>query len=242
MKHLKKILVLVNIIFYLLTVNVFALVVVDYTNLVQNTLTAARTAAQITNQIQQIQNQMTMLKQLDPATFSKVSGIYTQNNSDLDAILNNVGDISFDLTSVNDQVDHLYNKGFDPTTTTGQYQSMYSDWNNNLLNSAKTSMRSQSLLTRVKDNNNSAIQILSQSAGSTGIVGQLQSTNQMIGLVSSGLGNLTTTLTASSRLSATLAAEEYSRKQAQSAYAEKLLRGMSGNDTTVHSLTIPEIK
>jgi P-type conjugative transfer protein TrbJ len=242
MKSLSKISLLVSIIYFFLTSTGQAdWPVIDFSNLAQNAATASQTATQIIHQVTQIQNQLTMLKQLDPSTFAKVSGIYTQNNSDLDSILNNVGEISFDLTSVNDQVDKLYDSGFNAGTTQGQYASMFDKWNGNLLNSAKTSMRSQSLLSRVKDNNNSAIQILSQSAGATGVVGQLQNTNQMIGLVSNGLGNLTTVLTASSRLSATLAADEYSKRQASSAHSDQLLEGMQTSDKTFHSVTLPDI-
>jgi conjugal transfer/entry exclusion protein len=88
---------------------------------------------------------------------------------------------------------------------------------------------------------NETLDILNRSAGADGEVRQLQSTNQMLGIVSAQLGGLTENLATSTRLTAMMAAEEAQRREAAAAYNLKLLEGFGGQDTSVHGVTLPKI-
>jgi P-type conjugative transfer protein TrbJ len=219
-----------------------AMSVIDISNLRQNTLTAVRTAQQISNQVTMIQNQIKTLTTLPASTFNQVKGIYGQNMSELDNLINSMDGISFDMNNMNDQYGQLYSNGFNPDTSYGQYSDTFSKWNTQLASSAKTAMQAQSVLSRVQGLNAQAMKILDSSAGADGEVRQLQNVNQMLGIVSASLNGLTENLTTSTRITATMAAEEAARKQAAAAYGDKLMKGMGSQDLTKHAVTLPDIQ
>jgi P-type conjugative transfer protein TrbJ len=219
-----------------------AVTVIDLSNLKQNTLTAVRTAQQIQNQLTMISNQVKTLTTLPTATFSQIKGIYDGNMRELNSIISDVKGISFDLDQIGSQYDQLYPQGQWSMMSTGQYADFFRKWNVELANAAKTAMKAQAVLDRSQDYMNETIDILNRSAGADGEVRQLQSTNQMLGIVSAQLGGLTENLATSTRITAMMAAEEAQQREAASAYNRKLMRGLRGNDTTVHGVILQPIQ
>lgn len=218
-----------------------ALTVIDLSNLQQNTLTAVRAAQQIQNQLSMISNQVKTLTMLPGETFGAVKGIYEGNLRELNGIIADVKGISFDLNQISSQYDQLYPQGQWSNMSTGQYADIFQKWNTELANAAKVAMKGQSVLDRSQDYNNEAIAILNRSSGADGEVRQLQSTNQMLGIVSAQLGGLTENLATSSRITAMMAAEEAQRREASAAWSAQLLEGLGSHDTTIHGVPLPDI-
>ncbi|NTV61771.1 MAG: conjugal transfer protein [Chlorobiaceae bacterium] len=219
-----------------------AMTVIDISNLKQNTLTAVRTAQQIQNQLTMISNQVKTLTTLPSSTFGQIKGIYDSNMRELNGIIDDVSGISFDLNQIGSQYDQLYPQGQWSNMSSGQYADILQKWNTELANAAKIAMKAQSTLSRSQDYTNETIDILNRSSGADGEVRQLQSTNQMLGIVSAQLGGLTENLATSTRITAMMAAEEAQRREASAAWSTKLMKGFGGYDTTVHGVTLPEIK
>jgi type IV secretion system protein TrbJ len=219
-----------------------AMTVIDLTNLKQNTLTAVRAAQQIQNQLAMISNQVKTLTMLPGETFGAVKGIYEGNMRELNGIIADVKGISFDLNQINSQYDQLYPQGQWSNMSTDQYADIFRKWNTELANAAKVAMKGQSVLERSQDYNNEAIAILNRSSGADGEVRQLQSTNQMLGIVSAQLGGLTENLATSTRITAMMAAEEAQQREASEAVSWKLIKGYGGWDTAAHGVTLPKIQ
>jgi type IV secretion system protein TrbJ len=215
--------------------------VIDVSNLKQNTLTAVRTAQQIQNQLSMIANQVRSLSTLPSSSFAQIKGVYESNLRELNGMLSNVQGISFDLNQISSQYDQLFPQGQWNNMSSGQYADFYQKWNTELANAAKVAMQGQSVLQRSQDYNNEAVAILSRSAGADGEVRQLQSTNQMLGIVSAQLSGLTENLATSSRITAMMAAEDAQRREAAREYNLKLLEGFGGQDSSVHGVTLPKI-
>jgi type IV secretion system protein TrbJ len=219
-----------------------ALTVIDLSNLQQNTLTAARTAQQIQNQLAQIANQVKTLTTLPGSTFGAVKGIYDSNMRELNTLLTSVQGISFDLNQISSQYDQLYPQGQWNNMSSGQYSDIVRKWNTELANAAKIAMQGQSVIQRSQGYNDEAIAILNRSAGADGEVRQLQSTNQMLGIVSAQLGGLTENLSTSTRITAMMAAEEAQRREAAAAYNRKLMGGLGGNTIESNGVTLLPIQ
>jgi P-type conjugative transfer protein TrbJ len=199
-----------------------ALTVIDLSNLQQNTLTAVRTAQQIENQIEQIRNQVRSLQTLSASTFSPLTGIYASNMRELDGLLADVKGISFDLNKIDTQFDQLFPEGTWDHIDQNQYQKYYQDWNRELSEAAKVSMKSQSVIQRSQAYNNEAAAILSRSAGADGQVRQIQATNQMLGIMSGQLDGLTQSLAFSARVTATAAATAAQKEEAERAFSTQM--------------------
>jgi P-type conjugative transfer protein TrbJ len=205
-----------------------ALTVIDLSNLQQNTLTAVRTAQQIENQIEQIRNQVRSLQTLSASTFSPLTGIYASNMRELDGLLADVQGISFDLNRIDSQFDQLFPEGQWGTIDQNQYQKYYQDWNRELSEAAKVSMKSQSVIQRSQAYNNEAAAILSRSAGADGQVRQIQATNQMLGIMSGQLDGLTQSLAFSARVTATAAATAAQKEEAERAFSTQMWSDYGG--------------
>ena len=208
-----------------------ALTVIDLSNLQQNTLTAARTAQQIENQIEQIRNQVRSLQTFSASSFSPLTGIYSSNMRELDGLLADVKGISFDLGKIDTQFNQLFPEGTWDHIDPNQYQKYYQDWNRELSEAAKVSMKSQSVIQRSQAYNNEAAAILSRSAGADGQVRQLQATNQMLGIMASQLDGLTQNLAFSARVAATAAATAAQKEEAERAFSTQMWSDYGKVDT-----------
>ena len=203
--------------------NAFAeLPVIDLSNLQQSTLTAARTAQQIENQIEQIRNQVRSLQIFSSDSFSPVNAICQSNMNELNGLLADVKGISFELNRIDSQFDQLFPEGKWDQIDSSRYQDYYRDWNRELSDAAKVSMKSQSVIQRSQAYNNEAAAILNRSAGADGQVRQIQATNQMLGIVAGQLDGLTQTLSFNARVAATVAASAAQKDEAERAFSRQM--------------------
>lgn len=218
--------------------------VVDVSNLQQNTLTALRTAQQIENQLQQIRNQVRSLQTLSASTFSPLTGIYASNMRELDGLLADVQGISFELNRIDSQFNDIFPEGRWDQLDHTQYQNYFQDWNRELTEAAKVSMKSQSAIQRSQAYNNEAAAILNRSAGADGEVRQLQATNQMLGVMAGQMDGLTQTLAFNSRVTATAAAAAAQKEEAERAFSKQMWNGYGNADATANAkyTTMPSLK
>jgi P-type conjugative transfer protein TrbJ len=199
-----------------------ALTVIDISNLQQNTLTAVRTAEQIQNQLEQIRNQVRSLQMLPASTFGPVKSIYDSNMQELNGLLSDVQGISFDLNRIDGQFNQLFPQGSWDQIDFSRYEQYYRDWTKELSDASKIAMKAQSVVERSQAYNNQAAAILNQSASADGEVRQLQSTNQMLGIMAGQLDGLTQTLAVSARVSAMAAAQAANREEAERAFSTQM--------------------
>jgi P-type conjugative transfer protein TrbJ len=207
-----------------------ALTVIDISNLQQNTLTAVRTAEQIQNQLEQIRNQVRSLQTLPAATFGPVKSIYDSNMQELNGLLSDVQGISFNLNQIDGQFNQLFPQGSWDQIDFSRYEQYYRDWTKELSEASKTAMKAQSVVERSQAYNNEAAAILSSSAAADGEVRQLQSTNQMLGIMAGQLDGLTQTLAVSARVSAMAAAQAANREEAERAFTTQMWSGYGNVD------------
>jgi conjugal transfer/entry exclusion protein len=145
-------------------------------------------------------------------------------------------------------------------TVTSQFQAMFpsqeaaahvapadvatvrSNWGQELQQSGLAAARAQSALSRIDSNTKSAMDILERSKATTGgtsdegsRLAKLQALVQMLGIINSDLTTLATTLAASERINADVAAAEASDEDLEAAKAQRMLRGFNTHQP------IPEI-
>lgn len=103
---------------------------------------------------------------------------------------------------------------------------VFEKWNQSLSDAAKVSMKAQSSLQRTGDYNRQVGAILQRSSTADGEVRQLQSVNQMLGIVLAQMGDIGMVLATNSRITAQMAAESAKTEEAVAATNRQLLRGM----------------
>jgi P-type conjugative transfer protein TrbJ len=221
-----------------------AMPVVDISNLQQNTLTAVRTAQQIQNQIEQIRNQVRTLQTFSASSYSPLTTIYASNMRELDGLLADVQGIGFDLSRIDAQFNELFPEGQWSQVDQSRYRDYYEDWNRELTEAARLSMKSQSAIQRSQAYNNEAAAILSRSAGADGEVRQLQATNQMLGVMAGQMDGLTQTLAFNARVSATAAASAAQKEEAERAFSRQMWNGYGNADAkaTPKYTNMPSLK
>ncbi|MBG7195966.1 P-type conjugative transfer protein TrbJ [Pseudomonas aeruginosa] len=121
-------------------------VVVDPTNLVQNTLTAIRTLEQINNQIQQLQNEAQMLMNQARNLASLPSSVVNQLRANLattERLIAQARGLAYDVTSLDREFARLYPEQYAATVSGDQmYRDAQERWRNTL-NGLQTTMQMQ---------------------------------------------------------------------------------------------------
>lgn len=197
--------------------------VFDALGLIETAATAANTAQQIekqlsmiNNQIQSLENDTKNLKLLDSNSFNELTRNLNSQSSQLDKLLGTMRNINYRTNDIDNQYKELFptNKSLS-NKSSEQYGDYFQGWSEQLHEASLASMKSQSVINNIKDNNEQARNILSQSKGSDGQVRQLQAMNEMLSIVIVQLSDLTTSLVTSGRLSASAAASLQSKQDAQ---------------------------
>jgi P-type conjugative transfer protein TrbJ len=161
-------------------------VVVDPTNLVQNTLTAVRTLEQINNQIQQLQNQAQSLinqgRNLASLPFNVVNRLRSTLASTQQLITQAQG-LAFQVQSMDQQFARLYPEQYAATVSGNQmYQDAHQRWQNTL-NGLQTAMQMQAQVSQnVTDDQSVLTDLVGQSQSATGALQAMQATNQLLAL------------------------------------------------------------
>ena len=161
-------------------------VVVDPTNLVQNTLTAVRTLEQINNQIQQLQNQAQSLinqgRNLASLPFDVVNRLRSTLATTQQLITQAQG-LAFQVQSMDQQFAQLYPQQYAATVSGNQmYQDAHQRWQNTL-NGLQTAMQMQAQVSQnVTEDEGVLTDLVGQSQSATGALQAMQATNQLLAL------------------------------------------------------------
>ena len=161
-------------------------VVVDPTNLVQNTLTAVRTLEQINNQIQQLQNEAQSLinqgRNLASLPFNVVNRLRSTLATTQQLITQAQG-LAFQVQSMDQQFAQLYPQQYATTVSGNQmYQDAHQRWQNTL-NGLQTAMQMQAQVSQnVTEDESVLTDLVGQSQSATGALQAMQATNQLLAL------------------------------------------------------------
>ncbi|WP_186075887.1 P-type conjugative transfer protein TrbJ [Burkholderia gladioli] len=160
--------------------------VIDATNLVQNTMTAARTLEQINNQVRQLQNQAQSLinqaRNLESLPFNVVSQLRT-NLATTQQLIAQAQGLAFQVQSMDQQFARLYPEQYAATVSGNQmYQDAHQRWQNTL-EGLQTSMRMQAQVSQnVIADESTLTDLVGQSQSATGALQAMQATNQLLAL------------------------------------------------------------
>ncbi len=161
-------------------------VVVDPTNLVQNTLTAVRTMEMIENQINQLQNEAQMLvnqgRNLASLPFNTVNRLRSTLASTQQLIAQAQG-VAFQVQSMDQQFAQLYPQQYAATVSGDQmYQDAHRRWQNTLTG-LQTAMQMQAQVSQnLTDDEGVLTDLVGQSQSATGALQAQQATNQLLAL------------------------------------------------------------
>lgn len=170
--------------------------VIDYTNLVQNILTAVRTlqsnineATQIANQVQSLANETKNLKNLKYDVIQNFNGQFT----DLFRTVGTINGLMQDLSSLQNRFDQLYpdynsQYGAIPSyQMSGDTQSWIAETRKMMLGAAKTGAQ---VLQNLPQSQSELETLMRKSQNSAGILQATQAGNQIAATVAGGLINL----------------------------------------------------
>lgn len=161
-------------------------IVLDPTNLVQNTLTAVRTLEQINNQVQQLQHEAQMLineaRNLASLPFNVVNRLRSTLETTQQLIAQAQG-LAFQVQSMDQQFARLYPEQYAATVSGNQmYQDARARWTNTL-NGLHTAMRMQAQVSQnVTEDESVLADLVGQSQSATGALQAMQATNQLLAL------------------------------------------------------------
>ena len=161
-------------------------VVIDPTNLIQNTMTAARTLEQINNQIKQLQNQAQSLinqaRNLANLPFNVV-GQLRANLANTQQLITQAQGLTFQVQSMNQQFAQLYPQQYAATVSSNQmYQQAHQRWQNTL-DGLQTAMQVQAQVSQnITADAGTMSDLVNQSQSATGALQAMQATNQLLAL------------------------------------------------------------
>jgi len=161
-------------------------VVIDPTNLVQNTLIAVRTMEMIENQINQLQNEAQMLvnqgRNLASLPFNTVNRLRSTLANTQQLIAQAQG-VAFQVQTMDQQFAQLYPQQYAATVSGDQmYQDAHRRWQNTLTG-LQTAMQMQAQVSQnLTDDESVLTDLVGQSQSATGALQAQQATNQLLAL------------------------------------------------------------
>ena len=161
-------------------------VVIDPTNLVQNTLTAIRTLEQINNQIQQLQNEARMLtnqaRNLASLPFNVVSRLRS-NLATTQRLIARAKGLAYDVTNLDREFARLYPEQYAATVSGDQmYRDAQERWRNTL-NGLQTTMQMQAQVSQNLGEDESVLaDLVGKSQSAEGALQAMQAMNQLLAL------------------------------------------------------------
>ena len=161
-------------------------VVIDPTNLVQNTLTAIRTLEQINNQIQQLQNEAQMLMNQARNLASLPSSVVGQLRANLattQRLIAQARGLAYDVTNLDREFARLYPEQYAATVSGDQmYRDTQERWKNTL-NGLQTTMQMQAQASQnLHDDEGVLADLVGKSQSAVGALQAMQATNQLLAL------------------------------------------------------------
>ena len=183
--------------------------VFDGGNFANMIINAANQATQISNQVSQINSLLRgnalseqALRQLGLGNYSGLVSQMSAQYQDLNKIISASKALNASVGEVQSQFQQLYpNFQNMKNRSPEQMYQQFGKWSDQLQDANKSAMQAQSTINNIKDRNNRIASILNESAGSAGAsqVAQLQSSNQMLGVLAQQMNDLHTVMAASAR-------------------------------------------
>ena len=161
-------------------------VVIDPTNLVQNTLTAIRTLEQINDQIQQLQNEARMLtnqaRNLASLPFNVVSRLRS-NLATTQRLIARAKGMAYDVARMDQDFQRLYPEQYAATVSGDQmYRDTQERWKNTL-NGLQTTMQMQAQASQnLSDDEGVLADLVGKSQSAEGALQAMQAMNQLLAL------------------------------------------------------------
>jgi type IV secretion system protein TrbJ len=161
-------------------------IVLDPTNLVQNTLTAVRTLEQINNQIQQLQNEAQMLinqaRNLASLPFNVVNRLRS-NLATTQRLIAQAKGLAYDVANIDREFARLYPEQYAATVSGNQmYLDAQEQWKNTL-NGLQTTMQMQAQVSQNLGEDESVLaDLVSKSQSAEGALQAMQAMNQLLAL------------------------------------------------------------
>lgn len=161
-------------------------IVLDPTNLVQNTLTAVRTLEQINNQIQQLQNEAQMLmnqaRNLASLPFNVVNRLRS-NLATTQRLIAQAKGLAYDVANIDKEFARLYPEQYAVTVSGNQmYLDAQERWKNTL-NGLQTTMQMQAQVSQNLGEDESVLaDLVSKSQSAEGALQAMQAMNQLLAL------------------------------------------------------------
>ena len=161
-------------------------VVIDPTNLVQNTLTAIRTLEQINNQIQQLHNEARMLtnqaRNLASLPFNVVSRLRS-NLATTQRLIARAKGMAYDVARMDQDFQRLYPEQYAATVSGDQmYRDTQERWKNTL-NGLQTTMQMQAQASQnLSDDEGVLADLVGKSQSAEGALQAMQAMNQLLAL------------------------------------------------------------
>jgi P-type conjugative transfer protein TrbJ len=161
-------------------------IVLDPTNLIQNTMTAARTLEQINNQIRQLQNEAQMLVNQARNLASLPFNVVNRLRANLDTTRQLIGQargLAYQVSNLDAEFSRLYPEQYAATVSGNQmYRDAHQRWQYTL-NGLQTAMRMQAqVLENISNDEGVLTDLVSQSQSATGALQAMQATNQLLAL------------------------------------------------------------
>ncbi|HEX7853643.1 MAG TPA: P-type conjugative transfer protein TrbJ [Sphingobium sp.] len=206
-----------------------AIIVFDPSNYSQNILTAARTLAQINNQIQSLQNEASMLmnmgKNLATINFPEIAALQ-QTLQQIDRLMGQAQGINFQVSQLERQFKQLYPTGFGTAlTTNGRVQAARARLDASMSAFQQTMTVQSQVVGNVHDDAQTLSEIVSRSQGAQGSLQAQQATNQLLALTAKQQFQIQQMMAAQYRSDAT----EQSRRAADAAQAQATTKQFLGS-------------
>jgi P-type conjugative transfer protein TrbJ len=163
-----------------------AIPVFDAANYSENMLTAARTLAQINNQIQSLQNQATMIQNmalnLQRMDFSSVQNM-TNALQQIDVLMGQAQGISYNVSNTNSMFQQLYPQQYAAAVSANQLVlDAHGRWQTSMDGFRQTMTVQSQVVQNVQSDGQLLNNLVNQSQGSVGALQAQQATNQLIAL------------------------------------------------------------
>ena len=206
-------------------------VVIDPTNLVQNTLTAIRTLEQINNQVRQLQNEAQMLinqaRNLTSLPYSSLQQLQ-QAVGRTQSLLQQAQNIAFDVQ----QIDQAFQQKYANIDMSASEQQLVADarsrWENTV-GGLQDAMRVQAgVVGNIETNRAQMEALVDRSQGATGALQATQAGNQLLALQAQQLSDLTAVIAANGRAQALTDAERTAAAEQGRVQRERFLTPGSG--------------
>jgi P-type conjugative transfer protein TrbJ len=178
-------------------------IVFDPTNYAQNVLTAARALQQVNNQIQSLENQANMLinqaKNLASLPYSSLAQL-EQQITRTEQLLAQAQRIAYNVTTINQAFTHTYPQGYAAGTSSQQLiTDAQTRWQNSLAGFQDAMNVQAGVVQNLTTTQTQINALISSSQSASGALQAAQSGNQLIGLQTTQLADLTAVMAAIAR-------------------------------------------